>query len=292
MNNFKPTFYNNIDNIVGEQDSFRISIDYDGNLVLLTQKEEKGKYLHKVFHFVNNETRIMEIPNVSYPYAFAQPIDENWLLVSSRIGKDESLIKNATIYDVQGNVLDTFTIGDAIEDVQTTKKSDIWVSYYDESSDYSLSCFNKQGALIIDFIDFVKQSNNEIPYIDDCYALNVTSDESVYTYYYSDFPLVKIEKDNFEIFNNIPVKGSHAFAIMNNFVLFNKGYNEEGKIHLYSINNKCLQSFNLLNLKGEILNYDDSVARGNKFYFAKDKDIYLLKLEDILNSFRVNKYIL
>lgn len=34
MNNFKPTFFNNVDNIAGEHDSFRINIDCDGNLVL------------------------------------------------------------------------------------------------------------------------------------------------------------------------------------------------------------------------------------------------------------------
>ncbi|PGY02678.1 hypothetical protein COE25_29950 [Bacillus sp. AFS031507] len=71
---------------------------------------------------------------------------------------------------------------------------------------------------------------------------------------------MKIEKNDYEIFNNIPVEGSKAFAIMNNFVLFNNGYDEEGKIHLYSMKNNCLQSFNLLNLNGDILNYDDSVG--------------------------------
>lgn len=284
MNNFKPTFFNNVDNIAGEHDSFRINIDCDGNLVLLTEKEEKGKYLHKVFHFVNGETRIIEISSVSYSFDFAQPIEENWLLVSSRTDDDEGLINNATIYDIQGNALDTFSFGDAIEDVQTTKKSDIWVSYFDESTDYSLSCFNKQRVLTFDFKDFVRQSNNEVPYIDDCYALNVASEETVYIYYYSDFPLVKIERNNYEIFNNIPVEGSKAFAILNNFALFNNGYDEEGKIHLYSMKNNSLQSFNLLNLKGEILNYDDSVGRGSKFFFEKDKDLYLLNLEDFLKS--------
>lgn len=284
MNHFKPTYYNNVDNIAGEHDFFKISIDIDGNLVLLTEKEEKGKYHHKIFHFINGETRIIEIPAIAYSFDFAQPIEENWLLVSSRIDDDEDSINNATIYDVQGNILDTFSFGDAIEDVQTTKSNHIWVSYFDENMDSGLSCFNNQGVQTFNYIDFVKQSNNEVPYIADCYALNVTSDETVCIYYYSEFPLVKINKNTYEIFKNIPVRDSNAFAIKNDFVLFSSDYDRKGKVYLYSLQNRSKNIFYTLDQEGKSLNYDYAVGRDNKLFLTKDKDIYLIDIENILSE--------
>ncbi|PFH88689.1 hypothetical protein [Bacillus sp. AFS088145] len=284
MKNFKPTFYKNVDDIAGEHDFFKISIDYNGNLVLLTEKEEKGKYLYKIFHFISGETRIIQIPSVSYSFEFAQPIEENWLLVSSRIDDDEGPINNATIYDVQGNALDTFSFGDAIEDVQTTKNSEIWVSYFDENMDYGLRCFNIQGLETFNYIDFVKKSNNEIPYIADCYALNVTSDETVFIYYYNEFPLVKIEKDTYEIFKNIPIQGSHAFAIKNDFALFSHDYGSKGEVYLYSLHNRSKKKIYTMDQEGKSLNYKHAVGRDNKLFLTKDKVIYLIELENILSE--------
>ncbi len=181
--------------------------------------------------------------------------------------------------------METFSFGDAIEDVQTTKNSDIWVSYFDENMDYGLRCFDTQGLQTFNYIDFVKQSNNEVPFIADCYALNVTSNETVFIYYYSKFPLVKIEKDKdtYEIFKNIPIRGSHAFAIKNDFALFSHDYGRKGEVYLYSLQNRSKNLFYTLDQEGKSLNYDYAKGRDNKLFLTKDKDIYLVDIENILS---------
>lgn len=280
MKDYMATYCFNVDDIARDHDDFGISIDYDGNLILLLEKNEKRKYMHTIFHFLDEEIKKIYLPKVKHSYTYAQPIDDNWLLVSSRTDYEDDF--NAAIYDIHGNFLDKFSLDDAIEDVQTTKSSNIWVSYFDENMASGLNCFNNKGQLSFEFSKFVRQINNKLPYIDDCYALNVTSDETVYIYYYSDFPLVKLTKNSFEIIRNIPIKGSHAFAILEDYALFEHGYGQKGKMHLYSMRNKSLKSFNLLNKNGKVLNYDYAVGRGCKFYFIKDKDIYHLNLEDLL----------
>ncbi|PFH81984.1 hypothetical protein [Bacillus sp. AFS088145] len=282
MKDYMANYCFNVDDIVGEHDDFGVSIDFDGNLVLLSEKKEKTRYVHIIFHFLDGEIKKIYLPKVKNSYTYAQPMDDNWLLVSSRTDYEDEL--NATIYDTYGNFLEKFSLDDAIEDVQTTKSSNIWVSYFDENMDSGLSCFNNKGQLSFKFNEFVGQTNKQLPYIADCYALNVTSDETVFIYYYSDFPLVKLTNNSFEIIKNIPIKGSSAIAIHEDYALFEHGYGQKGKMHLYSMRNKSLKNFNLLNKIGKVLNYDYAVGRGSKLYLIKDKDVYLLNLEDFLNK--------
>lgn len=282
MKNIKAHHCFNVENIAIELDSFSISVDYDGNIILLTKKEVRGKFLHEVFHLLNGETTKINIPLVSSSFDYAQPLDENWLLVSARTDDEDDYIRNATIFDVQGNTLNTFSFGDAIQDVQTTKNSDIWVSYFDENMDSGLNSFNNQGLQTFNYIDFVKQTGNKVPFIADCYALNVTS-ESTNIYYYDDFPIVKLNNKGFEIFHNVPVEGSHAFAIMNDHVLFSHDYDHKAEVYLYSLLNKNIERFYTLNQEGKSLNYDYAVGRESKLFLIKDKDIFLINLEDILN---------
>lgn len=67
-------------------------------------------------------------------------------MVSARTDEEEGNFKNATLFNVQGNVLKTFEFDDAIQDVQTTKDSDIWVSYFDENMDSGLNVMIKKES--------------------------------------------------------------------------------------------------------------------------------------------------
>ncbi|MGG1397724.1 hypothetical protein ABE288_07835 [Bacillus salipaludis] len=74
MNNIKASHYINIEHIAGEFNDFRISVDFDGNLILLTEKDVQGKYFHKIFHFLNQEINEIIVPLVSETFDFAQPL--------------------------------------------------------------------------------------------------------------------------------------------------------------------------------------------------------------------------
>jgi hypothetical protein len=115
---------------------------------------------------------------------------DGWLL-------GEAVRGRAVVYDRDGRAEKTLDLGDASEDIQTTPGGKIWVSYFDEGvygsgvgSQQGLVCFDSAGNPIFKYFDFAEQ--NDLPFIDDCYAMNVVSDDEVWLSYYSSFPLVSM----------------------------------------------------------------------------------------------------
>jgi hypothetical protein len=281
MQNIKVTHFLNCKDIDPAIDTFHVSFDYEGNLILLTEKKVTGKYSHEIFHLLDHETKRITLPLVVESFEFAQPLNENWLLVSARTDDEEGYTKNASVFDVQGNLLTRFSLDDAIQDVQTTKNGDIWVSYFDENMGSGLRCFDENGQQTFNYLDLVKQSDKKVPYIADCYALNVAP-ESTNIYYYDDFPIVKISETGYEIFPNIPIEGSHAFAILKDAVLFSRGYNNKPEVYLYSLQTKKVVRYKTLDQEGKTLCYDYAVGRGSQLFLIKDNNIYQIHLKDIV----------
>jgi hypothetical protein len=283
----------NIENIVGKHDTLNFCIDYDGNLILLTSTKDRGKYLHSIFQVTEWGVKIVVVPPSKKEFHYAQPLGENWLLVNARVNDKKAY--NAFVYNESQYLISSFHLGDGIEDVQTTKNAEIWVSYFDEGiyggtiGGSGLLCFDTNGVLIFDFIKFVQiPSNNEIPFIDDCYSLNVCSNETVYLYYYSDFPLLALHnKTGYEIFNHkafekSPIAGSHAFSIWDDQILFGHGYNGKGKLHLYSLNKKSTKSFLPVNEQNKLIKYDYAVGRKHKMFLVCENDVYLVDIRDVI----------
>ena len=100
-------------------------------------------------------------------------------------------------YDSAGALKELLDLGKGIAYVQTEPSGRIWVSYYDEGvygsgiSTEGLVCFDGAGTPVFRYQEFAEQ--NELPHIDDCYAMNVSAAGDVWVNYYSDFPLVCLE---------------------------------------------------------------------------------------------------
>ncbi|WHY79484.1 hypothetical protein QNH20_10220 [Neobacillus sp. WH10] len=293
VNHIKAIHQFNINQIAGKHDTRNISIDCEGKVILLTSTKKRRKYHHSIFYDAEWGVKKIIIPPSKEPFHYAQPLGENWLLVNANAKNDTT--HNAFVYDENLNLISYFHMGDGIEDVQTTKDGDIWTSYFDEGvfgnsiGASGLLCFDKKGVKIFDFVRFVQTpSNNEIPFIDDCYALNVYSNQAVYLYYYSDFPLLAIHNmTDYELFNHEPLKktpivGSHAFSIWKDNILFGHGYNHKGQIHLYSFQNKKIQSYLPVTEENDIINYDYSVGRKYKLFLVCKDDIYLVDIRDVI----------
>ncbi len=148
--------------------------------------------------------------------AHVQPMGEGWLVVEGRGGL-------ARVFNNHGGLDRTLDLGDAIEHVNTTPDGNIWVGYFDEGvygdgiGTAGLVCFDNGGSPIFRYADFAKQHG--LPFISDCYTLNVAG-ASVYVSYYTDFPLVCIRDFRLHrVWNNFgPNK---AVAVRSNeFVIF------------------------------------------------------------------------
>jgi hypothetical protein len=117
-----------------------------------------------------------------------QPFMGGWIAGYSREG--------VNYYDSSGALKGSLNLGYGVQDLQTDPNGRIWVSYCDEGvyegkggiSTQGLACSNSEGTPVFRFLEFARR--NQLPPIDDCYALNVAANGDVWVNYYSDFPLI------------------------------------------------------------------------------------------------------
>jgi hypothetical protein len=119
-------------------------------------------------------------------------------------------------------------LGDASEDVHTTPAGRIWVSYFDEGifgrgiGRNGVVCFDSFARPVFKYFDFAEQHN--LPFIDDCYAMNVVAEDEVWLSYYSDFPLVSIKALHLDrVWKGFGCM-HRAFALLRDFVVFPQCY--------------------------------------------------------------------
>jgi hypothetical protein len=214
----------------------RVSIDWDGEPLLLFEEGRPSRppidahrdallgwmnsppTAHVLVHWSEGKPNEVRFDSPTrLPIAMhVQPFTNGWLLAESRGG-------HARICDKDGKVLSTLDLGDAIKHVQTTPDGLTWVGYFDEGvfgggiGNAGLVCFNPSGLVVFKYSDFAK--NYDLPFIDDCYTLNVMG-PSVLVSYYSEFPYVLMNKFKLENVwrNQAP---NRAVAVRGNrFVIF------------------------------------------------------------------------
>jgi len=182
-----------------------------------------------VFRLVEGAWRRRNFEHDRRNFFFAQPLpNEWWLLVESTTY--EQTEQNACVYSTDGVQVRSFALGDAVENLQTTEDGKIWVGYFDEGvfsdplSSVGAACFDSQGMRLFDYRKLADSEN--LPAVDDCYAMNVESGESVWLCYYSDFPLVHLSGFQLNrIWRNVPVGGAKAFGLgKNGNVILAGGY--------------------------------------------------------------------
>ena len=92
------------------------------------------------------------------------------------------------------------------------------------------------------------------PYISDCYALNVCSGKEVWLYYYTDFPLIQLLDYRLAgTWQDLPVAGSHSFAVGHDRVLFCGGYNKRDRLFLVALQSMAVTEIELLDRLGQPL---------------------------------------
>lgn len=162
-------------------------------------------------------------------WQYVQPLPAGGALLarSWRSGKD-----NGAVYGPDGMRLATFSLGDGIEDVQTSASGRIWVSYMDEGAasgaETGLTCFDTQGRKRWDFDIY-----GSLPRIDGCYALNVAGD-TAWAYYFSSFTLLRVGPDGATSHWETGASGAKAVAVGERSVLLYGSYDRrpEPECHL------------------------------------------------------------
>ncbi|MCA6120391.1 hypothetical protein J6500_00510 [Bradyrhizobium sp. WSM 1704] len=145
-------------------------------------------------------------------------------------------------FDLNGAVVQPATgqvarilLGDGISAVQIDDLGRIWVGYLDEGvfgnfgwgsgsrptpvGAAGLVCFSDAGEKLWEF------PNNHSYSIADCYALNVSGTNAI-AFFYTKFPICRIDRD-FEVsFRTTNLAGCHTFAVSDTEALFSGQYGD------------------------------------------------------------------
>jgi hypothetical protein len=223
-----------------------------------------------------------------------QPLVNELLLVCCRSyyrGPDD-FEKNGRVYSREGKFDREILLGDGIQSVQTTSEGIIWTSFFDEGIFGNYGWDNPVGASGLVAWDtagnrlYEFQPGAGMGPICDCYALNVESEEDVWCYYYTEFPLVHLRSRKIRSVWKIPLAGSGAFAVSTNHALFCGGYKERNTYRLFSLDSggkaTLAATIELHDENGNELVGDRVVGRGDAIYLVCGHTIYRVDVQLVL----------
>lgn len=171
--------------------------------------------------------------------SYVQPYPDGVLLVGARCRwTPENVERNGLAVDWDGNELARFTLGDGIEDVRTTPDGrTIWVSYFDEGvfGNYGWSHPGPPAIGSAGLVAFSMDGSVQRTYdpeaagtaqICDAYAVNVVADGEVWVYFYTEFPLVRVDPRGYQTWR-LGIGGASALAVKGRRVLLFGDYDEK-----------------------------------------------------------------
>lgn len=171
----------------------------------------------------------------SYPALQPLPCGRFLWVGARAIWHPDSPENNALIFDADGALVLAACIGDGIEHVQTSRTGEVWLGFSDEGV-YGNMGWGGPGPTPLGHSGIARYSSALKPQwefpehisevVDDCYALNVTTDD-VWAYYYSDFPIVRITSDGVVTSWRTHITGAKALVTDGDCAALIGGYRKE-----------------------------------------------------------------
>jgi hypothetical protein len=223
-------------------------------------------------------------------FHMVQPLPGNRLILVGgrcRRGSAADIDRNARIFDYNGCFTGVeFTLGDGIEDVQTTEDGHLWVSYFDEGvlggrgwgrrpvGESGLNRFTSAGER-----DYQYTPPPGLGGIVDCYALNIARNRTWF-YYYPEFRLVRLNRTQAASWWHCPTHGGGAFAVEGDLVLMRGGYDEPSVCRLLRLRRDStmdrLRLFEFTGVDGEVMDKANTrvAGRGKYLYLVQGTRVY------------------
>lgn len=235
------------------------------------------------------------VKNQKWNYHFIQPMENDRIVLvcaRSHLYENGVFDRNARVFDMSGNQVNAFLLGDGIQNFYVTKGNNIWTSYFDEGifgnngwnqpiGSYGLRAWDSDGN------GQYKYPNMDPHFISDCYALNVMSDDEVWFYYYTDFEVARYYKGSIDYFKP-NIEGSDGFIVYEDYVLFRGGYSKHDKYILTKmfpgnrLTRKCVLT--LMDEKKKAIKAESINCRGSLLLLMTEKKAYLADLKDIIRA--------
>ncbi len=185
-------------------------------------------------------------------------------------------------------------LGDGIESLQATRSGEIWVAYFDEGifgnrgwtepiGRNGIVAWNREGARLYEF-----EPPAGFQGISDCYAMNVRYDNETWCYYYTSFPLVRIQDHKASSAWNTPTRGARALAIAGDYVLLAGSYDQRNEIYRLKLDAneqaRIAGTFDLIDRDGNTVPLDRVVGRGSKLYVLAGDTVYVIDVNDVMSQ--------
>lgn len=223
-----------------------------------------------------------------------QPLGDDILLVCARStyrGPNDFDL-NGRVYTRDGTFVREFLLGDGIAAIQATTRGEFWASYFDEGifgnhgwrnpvGVAGLVAWSEKGGKLYDY-----EADGSLGAMSDCYALNVATDDDVWCYYYTDFPLVQLREKRIASTWKVPVAGSHAFAVAGGHALFAGGYEGRDTFQLIRLGldgaATHIGQFELKDQGGATVKAERTIGRGGSLYVLSEGILYVIAIGDVL----------
>jgi hypothetical protein len=236
----------------------------------------------------------IEIEGERFNIHDVQPLPGELLLTRSRsyFKSPDNFEKNGRVYTRNGKFAREILLGDGIQSVQASSSGVIWASYFDEGifGNYGwqspvgasgLVAWDPAGNKLYEF-----EPRKNLNLICDCYAMNVESDEDVWIYYYTNFPLVHIRHREIESVWEMPLGGSDAFAVSSGYALFRGGYKDHDTYNLFSLDSdgkpKLLAGIEIQDRNGGKFVADRVASRADTIYLINNSLLYRFDVQTAL----------
>ena len=274
-----------------------ISLCKDGRLLVLLQElkgnSEEYEYIwHKLLPNYKilsikqgNIKELFDIEDADISYSFIREMDDSVLLVSARceLENDEGIEKNARIFSLKGELIESFTLGDGIEDIKL-RDTYMWVSYFDEGIFEHENPYGWSGLICLDNnrdIIYKHEPMNGHEHINDCYAMTVDKEGNLWFYYYSEFVLVKKTKEGLSYYDP-KISGAKNLLISSKYIMMDGGSNKSEEFVVFKI--EGIEDFtrvNFIDEKGGVLTsgfkyFDNSIGA-----VYENEKVYLFDLEKL-----------
>ena len=256
-----------------------------------------GPNSFRVVHFHAGRRAIMDLPETTLDYRFVQPLGDREYVVAAPWPRDER--PNAHVYSADSRPLRSFYAGGGVQHVQATAGGLIWVGHSDEGIFKSVlpdlgpegvNCFNANGRAEFGFNSLLLRNTflwqNGLNDIADCYAMNAVSDEETWIWYYVEFPLVRIADGWIDAFwpnvvDKAPLRGSHAFAVADDRILFRGGYRDRDRLYLVALNGPRSQELLPVDSDGNHIAEFRAFGRGSKLYLRTEEALHMINAADL-----------
>lgn len=163
---------------------------------------------------------VIEVPTSLRPH-FVQALPGGRILLASARTRGAD---NAEVWTAEGKLERTGFLGDAIEHLLTTPSGDIWVAYFDEAMGQDGPAGSGLARFAADLQPaWAYPAGDGLPWIADCYSLNVTG-ESAWCCPYTSFHLISVQGDRAVDHGPAPSRGASQLLVSGRHAALIGGY--------------------------------------------------------------------